>query len=287
MVNLEWLRYFQVIAQTLSLHEAAYRLNVTPQALSKAVAGLEAHFKQPLLVRDKRIRALTPGGEALLARLPSLLENHANLESDMAGVVLGHPQGPVSIASVGLAHNHLLPSILADLTQRLPLVCPRLYSMLPTETERWVALGEIDLGLLFSPPASPDLEWCVGMSSPLVIVGTPQPQRAWHEFGFVVPRLFRREGIASLDGWPEGNHRRRVIAEVDLLEVAISLCEAGVGAAYVPLLAVRDRIKSGRLAVVATPPVEASATLYIAWRAGVTPTSAARALIQSIQVLGR
>jgi DNA-binding transcriptional LysR family regulator len=40
-LNPEWLRYFVTLAETRNFHKAAERLHITPQALSKAIAGLE------------------------------------------------------------------------------------------------------------------------------------------------------------------------------------------------------------------------------------------------------
>ena len=66
MLNPEWLRYFVCVAETRNFHQAAEQLHVTPQALSHAIAGLETYFKSRLIDRDKRVKGLTPAGEALL-----------------------------------------------------------------------------------------------------------------------------------------------------------------------------------------------------------------------------
>ena len=111
-----------------------------------------------------------------------------------------------------------------------------------------------------------------------LIVARPQAQGDWQDFTYVVPR-------PAIDGWPEGRYRRKVVAEVNLLEAAIHLCEAGVGAAFVPELAVRERIRLGSLAIVAEPPVAVANPFYVVRRAGVRPGAAAEVVFDLLAAL--
>jgi DNA-binding transcriptional LysR family regulator len=147
------------------------------------------------------------------------------------------------------------------------------------EVEQWVAEGKLDVGVLTRPPSRTDLDVTIGLESPYLIVATPQPQRAWHEFGYIAARQFSPdpspvEGCASeqhLGGpWPEGNFARRIVAETDYMETALSLCLAGVGAAFLPEIAVRRHLAAGQLAVVAEAPADYHERLYVVWRKGVT-----------------
>lgn len=286
-MNTDWLRYYVAVAETLNLQAAADRLHVTPQAVSKAIAGLEDRFKLKLVDRAHRIHGLTPAGAALLEEATAILAGLENAERRLGEWRSGQVLGPVTIAGDGLWHHYLLPGLLTELLARFPRIRPKLHEMLPEDVERWVSVGEVDVGLLLNAPAQPDLAWVEGPSTPYVIVGKPHGEglKPWQELGYIVPRFFRRELSQSLDGWPEGKHPRRIVAEVELLEMAIHLCEAGLGAAFLPELAVRDRLARGTLAVVAEPPVAFEDKLYVVWRQGVRPTPVARELLKALGAL--
>ncbi|MNR80324.1 Hca operon transcriptional activator [compost metagenome] len=284
-MNTEWLRYFVALAETRNFHAAAERLHITPQALSKAIAGLEKQFDLVLVERDHRVKGLSPAGETFLAEAQIILRSLENAERSMAEWRGSEPIGSVSIAGDGLWHHYLLPPLLTDLVQRYPKLRVQLYEMLPEEVERWVADGDVDVGLLLRPPMRGDLAWAEGLSTPYVIAGRPQETRPWQEFGYIAPRFFRKEMPMYPDGWPEEAYPRRIVAEVELLETAISLCEAGVGAAYLPQLAIQDRLARGTLAVLAEAPCSFADHLYVVWRKGVRPKPGTRELLRALQAL--
>lgn len=284
-MNAEWLRYFVTLAETRNFHSAAVQLHITPQALSKAISSLEAQLKLPLVQRDHRVRGLTAAGEALLEEATVILHSLENAERRMAEWRGPEPTGPVSIAGDGLWHHYLLPPVLAALLRQYPGLRPKLYEMLPDDVEQWVASGEVEVGLLLRSPRRTDLEWVVGTSTPYVIAGKPQEPRPWQDFGYIVPRFFRREMPEPLDGWPEGKYKRRIVAEVELLETAIHLCEAGVGVAFLPELAIRERVLKGTLAIVAEAPCSFADQLFIVRRKGIRPTPAARAVLEALNVI--
>ncbi len=71
-LNVDALRYFLAAIELGSFQAAAERLHVTPQAVGKAIAALEARLG-PLVVRDRRLRGLTPTGRALAAEARGLV----------------------------------------------------------------------------------------------------------------------------------------------------------------------------------------------------------------------
>lgn len=284
-MNPEWLRYYVALAETKNFHQAAERLHITPQALSKAIAGLESDLKLPLVDRGHRVRGLTAAGEALLEEARTVLQSVENAERRMAEWRTGDPRGPVTIGGDSLWHNYLLPPLLVELLGRHPGLCPKLYEMLPEVAEHWVSSGDLEIGLLLRPPVRQDLTWTAGLASPYVIAGKPQPKTHWSELGYIVPRFFRKDSEESLDGWPEGKFPRRIAAEVELLETALHLAEAGVGVAFLPELAARERIAQGKLAVVADAPVAFEDKLYVVRRKGIRPTPAARAVLEVLGAL--
>ena len=281
-VNPDWLRYFVALAEAGGFAAAAERLGVTSQAVSKAIAGLEDRYRVRLVDRDQRVRGLTPAGEALLAEARAIVGGLEDLDRQMAGWKERAIAGPVTIGAATFWHDVVLPPVVAALQRRHPRIRPRVHDMLPADVERWVADGELDLGFLPSPPARPDLVAVAAMSTPNLIVSAPGPSRDWHELGFIVPRFFRRELPVSLDGWPDDRFPRRVVAEVETLGTAMRFAEAGVGAAVLPELAIRDRLEAGKLVVVAQPPLPIAEHLFVTWRSRVRPRPAARELLAAL-----
>lgn len=263
-MNPEWLRYFAVLAETRNFHKAAERLHITPQALSKAIAGLESQLHVTLVERSHRVEGLTAAGEALLDEAHTVLASLENAERRIAAWRQRVPQGPVTIAGDSLWHHYLLPPLLVDLIQAHPLVRPKLFEMIPDDVETWVAAGEVDIGLLLRPPQRNDLDWFAGLTSPYVIAGKPGPLRPWQSCGYIVPRLFRRDLPESLDGWPEGKYKRTIVAEVELLETAIHLVESGVAEA----------------------PCQFADQLHVVWRRGLRPSLAMAAVLDSLRSTG-
>jgi DNA-binding transcriptional LysR family regulator len=205
-MNTDWLRYYVALAETLNLQAAADRLHVTPQAVSKALSGLEDQFKLKLVERAHRIQGLSPAGEALLEEARTILADLENAERRLGEWKQGAPQGPVTIAGDGLWHHYLLPPLLTTLLATYPRIRPKLHEMLPDDVEHWVAAGEVDVGLLLQAPKRQDLDWVSGLATPYVIAGTPRAEGpgAGQDFGYSVPRICRREIAQQLAGWPVG-----------------------------------------------------------------------------------
>jgi DNA-binding transcriptional LysR family regulator len=286
-VNLNWLRYFVALAETRNFHEAARRLFVTPQTLSTAISQLEGHLKVRLVERKHRVEGLSDAGEAFLVEARQILRAVENAERRVSEWHGEQVQGPVSLVGNTVWHHYLLPPILARLIPAYPRIRPQLYYMLQDEAEAAVAAGQMDIGLLVQPPRRADLEWEAGLTTDYVIAGRPQPKVPWRELGFIVSRLHGQTTPERQDGWPVDRYPRRIVAEVERLEVAIRLCEAGVGASFVPRLVIEDELHRGSLAEVADSPVEVVNQLHIVWRKGVRPSRAMEILMEALRTLPR
>src|SRR5689334_1054873 len=68
MDRLRSLRTFICVAEQASFAEAGRRLNISPTAVTRAIAGLEASVGTPLLMRTTRSVRLTDEGAIFLDR---------------------------------------------------------------------------------------------------------------------------------------------------------------------------------------------------------------------------
>ncbi|SCX71873.1 LysR family transcriptional regulator [Variovorax sp. EL159] len=123
MEPLNHLESFVQSAEGGSFSAAARRLGLTPAAVSKNVARLEARLGVRLFQRSTRRLTLTEGGERFLAQIGGAL---ATLQEAVAGIDKddGQPAGTLKV-SMGQAfgREHVLP-MLGDFLARYPAIQP-------------------------------------------------------------------------------------------------------------------------------------------------------------------
>lgn len=123
MEPLNHLESFVQSAEGGSFSAAARRLGLTPAAVSKNVARLEARLGVRLFQRSTRRLTLTEGGERFLAQVGGAL---ATLQEAVAGIDTddGRPAGTLKV-SMGQAfgREHVLP-MMGDFLARYPSILP-------------------------------------------------------------------------------------------------------------------------------------------------------------------
>jgi DNA-binding transcriptional LysR family regulator len=123
MEPLNHLESFVQSAEGGSFSAAARRLGLTPAAVSKNVARLEARLGVRLFQRSTRRLTLTEGGERFLAQIGPAL---ATLQEAVAGIDTddGQPAGTLKV-SMGQAfgREHVLP-MMGDFLARYPAILP-------------------------------------------------------------------------------------------------------------------------------------------------------------------
>lgn len=123
MESLANLESFVRSAELGSFSAAARRLGLTPAAVSRNVAALEASLKLRLFHRSTRSLTLTETGERFLLSVRDPLEG---LQGAIAGIsgAEGEPAGTLKVSlSPSFGISHILP-MLPDFMKRYPLVRP-------------------------------------------------------------------------------------------------------------------------------------------------------------------
>lgn len=118
-MDLRDLSYFETIATTATYEEAADRLGLTKQALTKAVRRLEQDLGGQLFLREGRGKAITPLGEVLLERARRLRLTVSDIERE----VRGHAQGLAGVVRIGggtTSVENLLPAAFRTLSEQAP-----------------------------------------------------------------------------------------------------------------------------------------------------------------------
>lgn len=111
MDRLQAMEVFVRVAEAGSFTAVADRLNVARSAITRQIAGLEAHLGTKLLARSTRRLSLTPSGSAYLEKCREILSMVEAAEGDL-GSESRAPRGPIR-ASVPMSFGirHLMPLI--------------------------------------------------------------------------------------------------------------------------------------------------------------------------------
>lgn len=124
MARLEAMAVFVRVAESGGFAEAARQLNMSPPAVTRAVAALEEAIGTRLLTRTTRSVRLTEAGARYLDDSRRILADVAEAEAAAAGAYAS-PSGTLTVtASVLFGQNFLLP-ILTDYLDQHPAVTVR------------------------------------------------------------------------------------------------------------------------------------------------------------------
>lgn len=150
-MNMNNLRIFVQVAETLNITEAAKALFISQPAVSKAIKNMELSLGIKLFVRDKHNGLLLTetGREILvLARQMRTIENNIYQIASRANELLS---GKVKIGSFPAASTILLSEAIAAFRSRYPLVKIELMEGNSNQIKTWVEDREVELGIAASP----------------------------------------------------------------------------------------------------------------------------------------
>lgn len=265
------LRAFLKVAELHSFTQAAEALYFSQPAVTQQIQALEREVGERLFERQGRRVTLTPAGEAFypfVSRALGLLEEGQAAVSDVQTGLAGR----VTLAAGPTTTTFTLPPVLAAFRQ----ACPRVQLIVQTGTSREVTErvvdGRADVGIVTTLYEREEL-----VSTPLfrdeilfvVQGGHPLATRAPGDGGRAAAALVAEPFIlfprgtgfrAYVEQWFAARGLApRVTMELDSVEAVKALVEAGLGAAAIPAVALREELASGRLAPV---PVRGEPPLY-------------------------
>ena len=143
------LHFFSTLVKSGSLSAAAREFDVTPSAVSKWLAQLEARLDARLVTRTTRRVALTNEGEAYLAEGRRILAEIEDLERSI-GRSRAVPIGLLKVnASLGFGRSLIAPAVSAFARTYPELEIRLLLSDRPLSLTQ----GDADIGIRFGPPA--------------------------------------------------------------------------------------------------------------------------------------
>ncbi|MFE6775430.1 LysR family transcriptional regulator [Streptomyces sp. NPDC057702] len=154
MLDLSRLRALHAVAVHGSVSAAAVALGYTPSAVSQQIAKLERETRTTLLERQGRGIALTDAARQLADTAQQLLAIVERAETTLEER-RGQPAGRLAVGAFASAARGLLPSVLAELTERHTGLDTRLVEVDPHLSPDLVARGVIDLAVTHDWDISP------------------------------------------------------------------------------------------------------------------------------------
>ena len=147
-MNLQQLKYLcAVVDHGLNVSDAAEALYTSQPGISKQIRQLEDELGLTVFVRQgKRLAALTPAGEIVIATARRALREIANLKR-VAEEFRGEDTGTLAIATTHTQARYVLPRVLRAFATRYPKVRVVLHQGNPLQVAEQTARGDVDVGI--------------------------------------------------------------------------------------------------------------------------------------------
>lgn len=250
-LDLNTLSTFVKVTEHLNITKAAEELFLSQPAVTKQIKALEAELGAELLIRGPRSLSLSPAGIAVLPTLKQIIDLMSKSQ-ELAQEASSPGRGRIIIASGTAVMSYILPVVLASFRQRYPQAEITVLSGKTTEVVRMVDDGMAHVGLVTSEVSHKSLAVEPLFWDPMGIVAAPNRRTAhrlsdlarepWLLFargtGF---RTFIDSVFAVEEVVP------RVVMELESVEALKEMAAIGMGYTLVPLKAVRDHLREGRL----------------------------------------
>jgi DNA-binding transcriptional LysR family regulator len=250
--KLEALQVFAAIADAGGFSAAARRLRMSPQSVTRAVAGLESQLGVRLLHRTTRSVRLTEQGATFLASCRQVLSELRSAEDAVRGT-LSEPQGRLVVtAPVAFGRIHIVPIVTAllirnpRLSVRLALI-DRTIQLVEEGIDVAVRIGELADSALRAVEVGHVRYVLVASPAYLQLHGVPDNPEDLQRH-----ELIMFTGAGASDEWrfgPGGKRGVRVRARmsVNTADAAITAAEAGFGITRVLSYQASSAITGGRL----------------------------------------
>ncbi len=248
-VDTDALRWFQLVADGVTVTEVADTEHLTQPGLSRALARLEREVGTPLLRRQGRVLRTTEAGRAFKRHVDRLLHD---LDDGLAAVeqLLDPETGSVGVAFERSMGTWLVPQLVSGFRAAHPRVRVRLHHVGDPESTPQPD-GPVDVELTsLRPREASSLRWERLLTEPLVlVVGTRHPRAGARRVALA--DLGDEPFVALRDPSPFRDASRALLAEAGLeveaafeaddLATVQGFVAAGLGVAVVPASAVDGR----------------------------------------------
>jgi LysR family nitrogen assimilation transcriptional regulator len=168
----ELLNVFCCVVRQGNFSRAAAELATSQPVVTRKISRLEECVGMPLFVRSNRGCTLTPAGEILFRRAPSILMQLAEIKDEIANLT-NDVCGSLAMGITHAASTVMAPRLLPVIAKRWPKLRLEIVEALSQGLAERVCRGELDFAVLFDPPPHPDLICTPLLIERLCLVGHP------------------------------------------------------------------------------------------------------------------
>jgi DNA-binding transcriptional LysR family regulator len=150
-LRIDYLRYFLLVSETGSISQAAEKLYITQQGLSRIISSLEKEFGVALFIRNNNRIKLTEAGEQAVEWAKRLDEDYQSMLQDIRpgqDHSLDMPGRSYVIYATPVTCITIVPQIINVISHRFPDVHFNVIEKLPTEIVDECPLDENSIAVL-------------------------------------------------------------------------------------------------------------------------------------------
>ncbi|OAN95333.1 LysR family transcriptional regulator [Sulfitobacter geojensis] len=288
MLDTRQLQYFNAIYEHGSLARASTHLRIAASALSHHLAQMEVRFGKPLFRRKPRGMEPTAAGHRLYGHARSILRAMAAAETDLADAV-DKISGPVSVGMSFSAVKAIGVAFITQVVRDFPNVQLALTESLSGAALPHLLASDVDLALIYNPPADPTFEsepvleekmFCVGRTD---IIGDTDDPITFAEL-LDLPIILLRQGVSARAIMDDVGLLKKIeakaILQMNSVQAIAGSIEAGLGCVIGTRLFMHDQLERGTVRARPIIAPELSRTLYLCRLASRPPTFATEAIRQ-------
>ncbi len=289
-MDLQRLRTFHVLSETLHFRQAAERLGLTQSAVSQQIAALEKDLGTPLFERIGRRVYLTAAGQVLAGEAMKVLSTVSRAREAVGAVSKGGV-GRLRVGASTTPGIYLLPDVLGRFRAAFPLVELDFRIANSSRVEALAVANEFDMGVCGFRPTHAELfeielgeDRIIPVASPALLGKTrrvrPGDLARWpfvaREHGSAT-RVAVERALASL------GVELTTAFELPSPEASVRAAEAGLGYAFVSSRAARQPIETGHLVEVRVEGLDIRRGLFAIHHRDKHVTPAMRELVELLR----
>ncbi len=247
-MNLRQLQYFVRIVECGSLAKASRQLYIAQPALSQQLAKLEEEVGKPLLLRSSKGVTPTANGAALLHHARFLLRQFEQTLT-IARQEPGSIQGMVSVGLASTTLSALGGPLMRRVREQYPGIVLNVVEGLSGHIAQMMRLSQLDMAILFSRDAAPDLPSEALLEEDLFLMLPREsallPARRRQvtceeiaQLPLILPTSIHGLRRRIAHEFEQRNLPLQVVAEIDSLSLLMLCVKDGLGVTIKPMSAV-------------------------------------------------
>jgi len=240
---------FVTIAQRGSFAAAAHQLNLSPSAVSHALATFEEALGFVVFARNRSGVRLTPAGQALLPTVREVLQCNEKLHQQ-ASRLLGLETGTVRIGAFSSVSIAWMPQVIRSFAALYPDIEVIIEQGDYDDVVEWLVKSRVDLGFVTLPVTS-TLDTTALYADPLVCIAPPgfvPKNRAYMTAEELAGHNVILQGQGNIKETQQllASHKLSVKSSAQVIDDAaiIAIVESGLGISVVPQLVLRNHHRS-------------------------------------------